>query len=144
MRGTFACVAAATLLALPVVALAATRDYEGNLDGDEEATIIFKVVKQGDARKVTAFGATQIPISCGGGEADARLRTVKVTGEFEVGDRGGFRATADEESQMFKAIGELSANRLKASGTLRYEGRTSVDGVLQDCESGKLEWSAKR
>jgi hypothetical protein len=137
-RTVIAPLVAVLALALPALALAGTRKYNGSFP-PQGAGVEFKVhTKNGHAKYLTLFEFHNIPTNCG-------TFTSAVTGELDkqidIGDQKKFHTTGHLNSGRETVVihGRLKDNEQKASGTLR------VTGTAPGCPSGDtgvVDWHA--
>jgi hypothetical protein len=141
-----ALLAAAAAVALPAPASASRQgDYEGRVKGAPGSEITFKVDRRKGEKhvKVFRFDASGVPTSC----ADSPDKTgyglpgyfglrLREGGKFHIKDSpSGFR-----DDSLFVLHGKLEAGG-EAGGTLKI-----VDDfdLLPTCNTGKLDWSARK
>ena len=140
MRRFAICGAVAAILLVPAEALSASQLYTGSADTDASTLITIKVKKEDRKRYVTAVKVENLHLECS--EGAARLSEAGFTGaRFKV-KQGEFRARASDDLRTLAASGEIVRRRIE--GTLRYFGSTRVDDDVQDCESGKVPYTARR
>ena len=129
----------ALLAATP--ALAATKTYRGAIKGDEESSVTLKVKRADGERSVKLFAAEHFVISCESGPK--RLERAALSGLVPVNDKGRFNVEGSDDGRVLRVSGKLVGKRT-AKGTVRYFGPTPVGDAVEDCDSGKLDWSASR
>jgi hypothetical protein len=99
-------------------------------------------LKTGDNNgfRLRVFGAHDFTIDCGA--ADGIIKRASIKGQIPIGNRGGFHARDDNGQTVINIRGEIDGR--KASGVFRFSGEVeNQDGDTQDCDSGRLEWSAR-
>lgn len=141
-KRTLVCAAALAILAIPAAAIAATKAYDGAVNGDPETSVDLKVKTEQGSRFFKSFLVTELAIKCDDGTFDARLRSARLDGREPLGNRGRFEARGETGDQVLKVRGRVRSRR--ASGTLRLKGQIGVAGETRDCRSGKVRWSAER
>jgi hypothetical protein len=129
----------AVLAATP--ALAATKTYRGAVKGDEESSVTLKLKRAHGERSVKLFAAERFLISCDSGPK--RLERAALSGVVPVSDKGRFSVEGSDDGRVLRVSGKLMGKR-SAKGTVRYSGPTPVGDAVEDCDSGKLDWSASR
>jgi hypothetical protein len=129
----------AVLAATPV--LAATKTYRGAVKGDEESSVTLKLKRAHGERSVKLFAAKRFLISCDSGPK--RLERAALSGVVPVSDKGRFSVEGSDDGRVLRVSGKLMGKR-SAKGTVRYSGPTPVGDAVEDCDSGKLDWSASR
>lgn len=129
----------ALLAAAP--ALAATKTYRGAVKGDDESSVTLKVKRADGERSVKLFAAERFVISCESGPK--RLERAALSGLVPVNDKGRFSVKGSDDGRVLRVSGKLVGKRT-AKGTVRYTGSTPVGDAVEDCDSGKLDWSASR
>jgi predicted small secreted protein len=122
-------------------ALAGTRTYRGAVKGDDPSSVTLKVKQTDGDRELKLFAARDLLISCQSGSA--KLQRAAISGLIPVNDKGRFSVSGTSAGQVLRVSGKLIGKR-NAKGTVRYFGPTPVDGVTENCDSGKLDWSASR
>jgi hypothetical protein len=134
--------AAATALAVPAVALAASHDYGGKLGppgANIELTLTVKP-KQHPAKKVTRFEWNNVPTQCGtnGTSATTGIFHKKMT----VKD-GSFHRTVHLNSgrETVTVNGTFTDKGQKAHGTLRVTG--PIPGCSKS-DTGVVAWTVHR
>ncbi len=142
MRRTVACGAIAAILLIPAEALSASRTYEGTADADSATPITLRVKQEGAKRYLSLARAENLLIHCDGGATQARLTEAEITGRVKVKDGGAFTAKASNGLQTVAVAGKIVKRTIK--GTFRYSGFTDVDGQTMGCDSGKVQYTAKR
>jgi hypothetical protein len=145
MRRALACGALIALL-ITSVAMAATKTYNGKIEGDQPSSVVLKVKRHHGERALKSFAANDFVISCrGSGDATLAGATLIAPpgGAIKVSDKGRFEATGSVGDQVLELAGRLSGKH-SAAGTLHYSGPTPVDDATEDCDSGELHWSASR
>jgi len=140
MKLTIVTAAVLALLAAGV-ALAGSKTYRGEIKGDEEAAVTLKVKRSDGERALKLFAAEHLLISCESGPR--RLERVALDGLVPVNAKGKFRIEGADDGRELRLAGKLVGRR-SAKGTVRYLGPTEVDGGLESCDSGKLDWKASR
>jgi hypothetical protein len=129
----------AVLAATP--ALGATKTYRGSVKGDEESSVILKLKRAQGERSVKLFAAERFLISCDSGPK--RLERAALSGVVPVSDKGRFSVEGSDDGRVLRVSGKLVGKR-SAKGTVRYSGPTPVGDAVENCDSGKLDWSASR
>jgi hypothetical protein len=129
----------AVLAATP--ALAATKTYRGAVKGDEESSVTLKLKRAHGERSVKLFAAERFLISCDSGPK--RLERAALSGIVPVSGKGRFSVEGSDDGRVLRVSGKLVGKR-SAKGTVRYSGPTPVGDAVEDCDSGKLDWSASR
>jgi hypothetical protein len=62
-------------------------------------------------------------------------------GRIPIGERGRFHVRDDNGETVFNVRGEIDGRN--AEGVFRFSGEIEdQDGDTQECDSGRLEWSA--
>lgn len=140
-RLTATILVALVALLCAATALAATRTYKGQIKTDENSSVVLKVKQSDGDRFVKQFVANDFLIACDSGPAT--LRKAEIRGLIPVNDKRKFKVSGTNAGQVLKVTGKLTGKR-NAKGTVRYSGPTPVDGVIESCDSGKLDWSASR
>lgn len=120
---------------------AATKTYRGAVKGDEESSVTLKVKRADGERSVKLFAAERFVIACESGPK--RLERAALSGLVPVSDKGRFRVEGSDDGRVLRVSGKLVGKRT-AKGTVRYSGPTPVGDAVEDCDSGKLDWSASR
>ena len=114
------------------IALAVNRDFQGHVTGHANDEITFTVVRQsGVDKKVKDVVIHRIGVECDGGH---QRITPPISGTAPIDSGGGF--TLDSGNTHF--AGDVSG--AQASGHLRVKG--SFSGSSQNCDSGKVGWTA--
>ncbi len=128
------------LLATPL-AFAATKTYRGAIKGDEQSSVTLKVKRADGERSVKLFAAERFVISCESGPK--RLERAALSGLVPVNRKGRFNVEGSDAGRVLRVSGKLIGKR-SAHGTVRYLGPTPVGNAVEDCDSGKLDWSSSR
>lgn len=134
-------IAALCALLLAAAALAGTKTYRGAIKGDDESAITLKVKRVDGERALKLFAAEHFVISCESGPR--RLERASLGGLIPVSGKGKFKVEGSDDERVLRLSGKLVGRR-SAKGTVRYLGPTEVDGELESCDSGKLDWKASR
>lgn len=141
-KTAFTITALLALLVAAAVAVAAISTYDGRIEHDAKSSIAVELRDRQGERSLKSFVAEDFLISCESGQA--RLERAAIRGLAKINGRGKFevRETTSED-QVLAVIGRLRGeNRVR--GTMRYSGPTIVNGATQSCDSGKLDWKARR
>jgi hypothetical protein len=141
MKRAATCAALVAVLAVAAVAVAGTKTYRGKIEGDAPSSVSLRVSKKDGERQIRSFAAKDFVINCDSGPAT--LKSATITGRVPVNDKGKFKASGESGGQELRVAGKLSGKR-NADGTVRYSGPTPVDGTVESCNSGKLDWTASR
>ncbi len=128
-------------LVAAAAALAGSTTYRGAIKGDQPSSVTMKVKEEQGERAVKSFAAKDFLISCDSGPA--KLKRAAISGLIPVNDKGKFSVSGTSAGQVLRVSGKLIGKR-NAKGTVRYFGPTPVDDVAENCDSGKLDWSASR
>jgi hypothetical protein len=151
MKRTFAIAAAACTLAVPAIASGQTfvGIYDGHLDGNPDAPVALKfngAVNPGGEvdTRISLFAVHNLTVNCDDGVVatldHAKLKGGK--GGIAVGDGKNFRVKDNNGKTLFKVSGRIGKN--KAFGSFRLSGKiTGTDGVVRECDSGRLDWVAR-
>jgi hypothetical protein len=134
-------IGALVALLATTAALAATRTYRGAIKGDEESSVTLKVKRSEGERSFKLFAAEHFVISCDSGPK--RLERAALSGLVAVNRKGRFSVEGSDGGRVLRVSGKLVGRR-SAKGTVRYLGPTAVGDSIEDCDSGKLDWSASR
>jgi hypothetical protein len=138
---TITILAALTALLCAATALAVKRTYQGEIKGDESSSVTIKVKESDGERALKLFAANDFLIACDSGPATLEKASIK--GLIPVNDAGKFSVKGTNGGQELRLSGKLVGKRT-AKGSVRYSGATPVDGVTENCDSGKLDWRATR
>ena len=134
-----AAVAAALLGAAAVQAATSQQVFRGDFEAQSDSSVKLKTGANNDYR-VKVFGARDFTIDCGAEDGIIERATLK--GRIPIGNRGGFHARDDNGETVLKVRGEIDGR--DAQGVFRFSGEIEdQDGVAQDCDSGRMEWSAR-
>jgi hypothetical protein len=134
-------VAAVAALSIPAAALAATPQqlFTGEFEASSDSSVKLKTGATNGYR-VKAFGAHHFEVSCEGD--DGFIKRAAIKGRIPIGGQGRFHARDDNGDTVLNVRGEV--NGRKAEGVFHFSGKLeSADGSTHDCDSGRLEWSAK-
>jgi hypothetical protein len=134
-------IGALVALLATTAAFAATKTYRGAIKGDLESSVTVKVKRASGERSVKLFAAEHFVISCESGPK--RLERAALSGLVPVNRRGKFDVEGSDEGRTLRVAGKLVGKR-SAKGTVRYLGPTPVGDSVEDCDSGRLNWSASR
>lgn len=135
MTGALIAILATTL------AFAATKTYKGQVKNDQGSSTTLKVKTTDGERALRLFAARDFQIACDSGIKS--LKRAAITGLVPISERGRFRVSGTNAGQVLRVSGKLIGKR-NAKGTVRYFGPTPVGEELEDCDSGKLDWTASR
>jgi hypothetical protein len=120
---------------IATAALAGKKTYEGTLGAN--GSVNFTVKKKDGKSKVTGFEFDELDGTCSQG-------IVHIKGAFPDKakvNNGNFKLTNDRGTFTEVAKGKIAGK--EASGTLQVSGDI-VPGQLDDCETGKVQWTASR
>ena len=136
-------IAIAGALAIPTVAAGAVNSpLYGSLDDQPGSTVKIRSATKDGETTVKSVAFRQFEVPCDGGRV-AILKRSKLTGSIAVGNKRGFRERNDNGETVFKIRGKFKRGFDRATGTFRYFGSIRAeDGVVRDCDSGKMSWSA--
>jgi hypothetical protein len=135
-----AALAAALLAATAVQAATSQQVFRGGFDGQPDSSLKLKTGGAADNYRVKVFGAHEFTIDCDG--TDGIVSRASIKGAIPIGDRGGFHARDDNGETVLNVKGEIDGR--KASGIFRFSGEIDdQDGHAQDCDSGRMEWTAR-
>jgi hypothetical protein len=143
MRVKILCVGATlagTLLVAAAVQAATPQQlFTGKLESQPDSVVRMKTgANNGFAVRV--FGVHDFTVDCGGSDGTIKRATIK--GRVPIGNKGRFHGRDDNGETVLNVRGEIDGR--KASGTFRFSGTIEdQDGNKQDCDSGRLNWSAK-
>ena len=142
MRIRQLCVGVAAVAAMggAAVAQAATGQqvFLGGLEEQSEATVRMKTGGDNEHR-VKVFSVRDFTVDCGGEAGIIKRATLK--GRIPVGTRGRFHARDENQDTALNIRGEIDGRN--AEGVFRFSGDVEdQDGGVQECDSGRLEWSA--
>jgi hypothetical protein len=121
---------------IATTALAAKKTYEGTV-GDN-GSVEFKLkTKSGAKPKVVGFEFDGLDGTCSQGLAH-------ITGEFKDPKKvKNDKFTLKNDRGTFTEVAKGTIDGAQASGTLQVSGDLAP-GVLDDCETGKVAWTASR
>ena len=130
--------AVAGLMAIPGVALAASRQYNGPTATGVHAGVEFGT-RLVDGRPVTVrrFRWFNLPAQCMGYGPTAANDTLAST--FAVSAKRRFHVATTINGSKVKVVGRFSSDFRKATGTIRVSG--SVPGC-SSADTGTLRWTA--
>ena len=140
-RGTLIAVLVAAI-AVPAAAAATTSKFKGSVVGDENSKVTFKVIKnENGKRRVDVPKAKRLDATCemGPNEIDATFGSL---GNIKVSQSGEFNFDNSGEKYVAYVRGTISGK--SASGVLHFQGPTNFDGAAQDCDTGEVNWTAKK
>jgi hypothetical protein len=140
VRTLYVGVTAAVALVAAAAVYAATPQqlFLGEIQGQTDSSVRLKTGATNGYR-VKVFGAHDFSVDCGG--SDGLIKRATIKGSIPIGDRGRFHGRDDNGETVFNVRGEIKGRN--ASGIFRFSGKIEdQDGNSQDCDSGKLEWSA--
>lgn len=121
-------------------ATAGTAKYSGQLNGQADSAVTFKVKKKKGVRKVKNVLVKRIPIECSGG--GTYYLDFELDGPGKVKD-GSFKLKGGDA--FFTLVFEGALSGKSAAGTARYSGFTELpDAETQGCDSGEVPWTASR
>lgn len=121
-------------------ATAGTARYSGQLDGQADSSVSFKVKKKKAVRKVKNILVERIRIECSGG--GTYYLDFELDGPGKVKE-GSFKLKGGDA--FFTLVFEGRISGRSASGTARYSGFTALpDAEAQGCDSGAVPWTASR
>jgi hypothetical protein len=145
MKRTLAIAAAACTLAVPAIASGQSfsSTFDGHLDGNSDAPVALKFsdgVFPGGIR-LDLFAVHNLTVGCEDGVVatldHAKLKKRKRG--IKLGDAKNFRVKNNNGTTLFKVSGRIGQN--KAFGSFRLSGKiTGTDGVVRECDSGRLGW----
>lgn len=130
-------------LVVPAAVVAATPQqlFVGAFDGQADSSVKVKTGATNGYR-VKVFGAHDFAVTCEGSPDAGMVKRASVKGRIPIGQRGGFHARDDNGDTVLNLRGEIDGR--KASGVFRFSGEiTDQDGDAQDCDSGRVDWSAR-
>lgn len=133
-------VAAATVvcaIAIPALALASSTKYSGDMD--KGGTVKFTYVKEAE-RNVIKFKADNVKAHCD--EGKARLFG-HINVALPVNEAGEFEFHFSNSGDSADLEGKIKSHG-RASGTWDQVLAENDGGDLHNCESGTLDWSAKK
>ena len=123
------------------VAQGSTRGYSGTVT--PAGNLSFKLKKKNGKRKVRSVKFDSVPVTCADG---AHTTEGNITFSVPVGKQGGFSIVGSSSitGATVKVRGKVAGK--SASGTIDLSGNVPIEsgGDGDDCESGKLSWSAAR
>jgi hypothetical protein len=136
----------AAMMTLPAVAVAGKQgDYQGQVVGEPQTEITFRVDRRKDEKnvKVFRFTALNLPTTCGGVSDTTEYSLpgyfglkIKENRKFGITDSpSGFR-----DDSLFVMRGQLK-RRGRAEGTVRV---TDDFDFLPTCDTRKLDWRAHK
>lgn len=129
---------AALLGAAAVQAATGQQVFRGEFEGQADSLVKLKTGANNGFR-VKAFGAHDFAIDCGA--EDGIISRASLKGVIPIGNRGRFHARDDNGETVLNVRGEIDGR--KAEGVFRFSGEVEdQDGNSQDCDSGRIEWSA--
>ncbi len=134
-------VGALIALLAATLAFAATKTYKGQIKNDQGSSTTLKVKTTDGERAVRLFAARDFQIACDSGVKS--LKRAAISGLVPINEKGKFRVSGTNAGQELRVSGKLIGKR-SAKGTVRYFGPTPVGDELEDCDSGKLDWTASR
>jgi hypothetical protein len=138
------CICLMGVLVAPSTASAATRGFEGTVQGGGELSFETKVKKGKTKQVLTPLDITTVPLSCTEGNG---LLDLQITGDpLKVKNRS-FRLTPQDQpgGQTFTFRGKFNKKGKKATGTYRAQGDFSFGAVIgHNCDTGTVEWSARK
>lgn len=131
---------------LAVVAPAASAASHTRYVGKKDGRVVTTLRLSGDRRVVTSM-SVRYRVSCdNGGSAtrSTRLTNLRVKSAGRFAFSGSYTGTADGSENRVKVRGHVT--RRRASGTFRLsaEGNDPDTGDAVHCNSGTVEFSAKR
>jgi hypothetical protein len=89
--------------------------------------------------RVKLFTVHDFTVDCDGDEGTIKRATIK--GRIAIGDKGKFHARDDNGKTVLNLRGKVEGRNAK--GVFRFSGKIDdEDGDSQECDSGKLGWSA--
>jgi len=149
MRGVVIAAACVAAIALPSMAVGLGDDpfdpeYGGKIDDKKNRYIGFKIAGKGNDRVLKKMFIVNVPFTCED-PADSGRDGGFFQGKFEVDRNGRFSGTRKEDFR--RRHGGPSGLEYTLKGKL--EGKTA-EGTLDttvlgsNCESGKVEWVAKK
>jgi hypothetical protein len=133
-------VAATAAMAGAAGAQAATGQqvFVGELEEQADATVRMKTGGDNEHR-VKVFSVRNFTVDCDGEDGIIKRATIK--GRIPVGTKGRFHARDDNGDTALNVRGEIDGRN--AEGVSRFSGDIEdEDGGVQECDSGRLEWSA--
>jgi hypothetical protein len=133
--------AALAALAIPAAVFAATPQqlFLGGLADYDDSTVRMKTGGSGDNHRVKVFAAKDFPIDCEGEEGT--IRRASIRGGVPIGTRGRFHGRDDNGETELNVRGEVDGRN--AEGVFRFSGEIEdEDGDTQECDTGRLDWSA--
>ena len=133
-----ATVAVALMAAAAVQAATPQQLFVGDLEDQEDSLVRVKTGATNGYR-VKVFGVHEFAVDCGSSGGVIKRATIK--GRIPIGDRGRFHGRDDNGETVLNVRGEIDGRN--AEGIFRFSGEIEdQEGDAQDCDSGKLEWSA--
>ena len=140
-RMTLYVAAALAVLAIPAAVFAAEPQhiFTGGLADFDDATVRMKTGGSGASHRITVFAAKDFPVDCEGEKG--AIQRASIRGGIPIGSRGRFHGRNDNGKTVLNVRGEIDGRN--ASGVFRFSGKIEdEDGDTQDCDSGRLDWSA--
>jgi hypothetical protein len=120
---------------IAVVAVASTKTYDGTFGAN--GTLEFTVKTKNGKSKVTSFDWDELDGTCTQG-----IVHLKGTADDPAKVKNGnFKIVNDRDTYTEVAKGHIAGKQ--ATGTLQVSGDI-VPGQLDDCETGKVKWTASR
>ncbi len=124
------------------VAIAASTDYSGTVDGGGKVQL--RIKSSNGHKRVNKFDFQHVSLKCGRKHERATgnlsfTRPVR-HGEFKIRGR-------NSQGGTIRINGELRKAGRRAKGTIRLDGAIHVDGrpgFTHGCHSGVEDWSARR
>jgi hypothetical protein len=144
-RGALIAVLAAAL-ATPFIAPASTsegRVFRGTVTSDENARFSFQVLKNRQGkRRVDYPKSKRLDAQCESGPQDIDVTFGSLVKPARISRSGQFEFDNSGAKYVVYVRGTISGK--SASGVLRYQGPTDFRRGKQDCDSGEVEWTAKK
>jgi hypothetical protein len=144
-RGALIAVLAAAL-ATPLIAAASTSDgpvFKGTVEADENAKFRFEVLKNRKGkRRVDYPKSKRLNALCDTGPQDIDVTFGSPEKRAKISRNGDFNFDNSGAKYVVYVRGRISGR--SAGGVLRYQGPTDFRRGKQDCDSGEVEWTAKK
>lgn len=131
-------------LAIPLVAMAATTGYKGEVKGDGNSKLTFKVIKNGNKERVDLPKVKNLDATCDSGDQEVDV-TFGSVDNAKVNGQGEF--SFDNSGGDYVATFEGKLKGKNGSGTLQFSGPTTFNDPsphTEQCDSGVVDWSAKK
>lgn len=131
---------------MPLIAAASPPEeavFKGAVTGDENSKLTFKVIKNRKGRRRVDYPkARQLNAQCDSGPQEIDVRFGSPEKAARVSEKGAFNF--DNSSKGFVVYVRGAITGKFASGVLRYQGPTDFGQGTQNCDSGEVQWTAKK